>query len=84
MAKVRSDGLSPSNLPRGDDAELNLIIEFWNQLRVSDELGGTTWEVLEPLERRVTECLDRAPPDVDAARTATAEALWLLDGRSTF
>jgi hypothetical protein len=37
---------------------IDLVIDFWNALRVNNDPGSTNWEVLEDLERQVTECLD--------------------------
>jgi hypothetical protein len=53
---------------------IRLIAEWWGRLRFCDDPGGTTWEVLDALERQVTECLGRASPDVDRAEQLTAEA----------
>lgn len=58
------------------------LIEFWNQVQVSDELGGTFRKELEFLERRVTECLAQKPPDVLTAVRLTVDALDLIAGRN--
>ena len=85
----RGIGLSPndrsqipnrSRSPTETDVELRQITDFWNEIRVCEELGATTWGVLEPLERRVTDALRRSPPDLGSAREATAKALILIYG----
>ncbi len=62
------------------DAEIGLLAEFWSRLRIEDELGATTWGVLEPLEREVTEALRSDPPDIRRADDATAKAMFLISG----
>jgi hypothetical protein len=57
------------------------LIEFWNQVAVSDEPGGTTRKELEFLERQVTECLSQKPPDILKAMRLTVDALDILAGR---
>ena len=42
-----------------DERRILLIVEFWNELRVCDDTGRTSWETLEPLEREVAECVRR-------------------------
>jgi hypothetical protein len=54
------------------------VIDFWNQLRISDETGMTTWEELAPLERAVTDCLARS--DLAEAESLTAKAMHLIAG----
>ena len=73
-------GLSPSTLPRGQDLRTRRLVEFWNGLRVCEELGGTSWEELEPLERQTADCLSRDPPDFGGADSATAKAFLLIAG----
>ena len=58
------------------------LIEFWNGLRTCGDPGATTWEVLESLERQVTECLNHDPPDIQGAQSATALAGLLMLGNS--
>ena len=72
-------------LPPGEsDAQqvprIRLIVDVWNELRVCEELGETTWETLEPLERQVTEALHHDPPDITSADRLTAQALALIAG----
>ncbi len=69
---TRNSGLCTGSAP-GLSERIRLIVEFWNELRVCDELGATNWGVLEPLERRVTEALNQKPQDL-----ATADALTAL------
>jgi hypothetical protein len=63
------------------DSEFHLIVEFWKALRNDDELDSTIWKVLEPLERRVTDCLFfERPPDLATARNLTVQAIEILTG----
>ena len=73
--------LSPDD-PQATDARRQQLIEFWNELRTCGNSGATTWEVLESLERQVTECLDHDPPDVGGAESLTARAALLMMGQS--
>jgi hypothetical protein len=68
--------------PRTYEARLQQIVIFWNKLRTSGETGETTWEVLEPLEQQVTECLESDPPDIRRAESLTAKAAFLIEGCS--
>ena len=45
-----------TELPLGD-SERALIVEFWNQVALCDEPRGASRELLEELERTVTDCL---------------------------
>lgn len=58
------------------------IVGVWNSLRTGDDPGATNWEVLERLEREVTDCLAKRPPDVMNAWSKTAKALLLIAGGS--
>lgn len=58
------------------------IIEFWSALHICEDPGETTWEVLDPLERQVTEYLDNDPPNIQMAVSLTAKAALLIDGCS--
>ncbi len=71
--------LSPGEAERRERERAKHIAEFWNSIRM-DELDATIWEVLEPIERQVTECLDQSPPRIAAAESLTAQALVVLDG----
>ena len=71
--------LSPGD-SQATDARRQQLIEFWNELRTCDDPGATTWEVLEPLERQVTEYLDHDPPDIRGAESMTAFAALLIAG----
>jgi hypothetical protein len=68
------------------DPEHNLLLVqsirlFWNDLQISGDTKATTWRALEPIERQVTEHLDRAGPgDVGKAWSLTAQALCLMTG----
>lgn len=73
--------LSPDD-PQATNARCQRVVEFWNELRTWGDSGATTWEVLESLERQVTECLDHAPPEVGEAESLTALAALLIAGQS--
>lgn len=75
-------GMPPGELTDPSEDEIRRIVEFWNQLRVCEELGATNWEVLEPIEREVTECLYWSPYDVRKAESLTALAMLLIAGVS--
>jgi hypothetical protein len=66
----------------GEADEVALISEFWNQLRITDELGAANWEALQELERKTTECLAVRPPDVARASGYTAKAMLLISGQT--
>lgn len=57
------------------------IADWWNSLRVSEDPGATTWEVLDGLEREVTDCLAVEPQDMSRAESLTALAILLVAGR---
>lgn len=60
------------------------LAEFWNKLRIDDDPGGTTWDVLEPIERRVTDLLyGGTVEEIRLASRLTAKARYLwLGGRT--
>ena len=68
-------------LPPDDDPRIERIVAFWNRLRLSDDAGRTSWQVLESLEREVTDCLTRrTPSDIERAESLTALAALLIAG----
>jgi hypothetical protein len=77
MNKLRI-GPSPSPSTRNDEERRSRIAEFWSRLRVCEDLGATSWEVLEPIELEVTDCLSRDPPDIARAESHTAKAFLLI------
>ena len=77
--KTHCAELSPDD-PQASEARRQQIIDFWNVLRTCGDPGATTWEVLEPLERQVTEYLDDDPPDIRGAESLTALAALLIAG----
>lgn len=77
-------GLSTSISKRLVEIKKQQLAEFWSQLRVSEELGATNWDVLEPLEREVTEALEKDPPDFVLADSATVKAYCLISGDNEF
>jgi len=80
MSAKKEFGLSSSWAVQRGQPEALLIADFWNDLRASDELDPTIWEVLEPIERQVTECLDRSPPKYGEAKSLTAQTQLFLAG----
>jgi hypothetical protein len=59
---------------------IDLVIDFWNGLRVSNDPGSTNWEVLEDLERQVTDCLYSSLVELNKAERLTAQAMLLMTG----
>ncbi len=60
--------------------QLRQVAEWWNQLRVSGDSGATTWEVLDDLERKVTDCITADPPDIARAVSLTMRAMHFVAG----
>jgi hypothetical protein len=77
--KTHCGKLSPEERDT-QERQRKAIVSWWNELRVGGDSGATTWEVLDALERRVSECLDRASPDVGDATSLTAKAALLIAG----
>jgi len=77
MQKHRTE-LSP-DITVGED-RIQTIVHFWNGLRACDDSGATTWEVLDSLEKKVTECMYHDPPDMQGAESLTAKAALLIAG----
>jgi hypothetical protein len=66
-------------------AHTNVISEsrvtaVWNEIRVTDDIGVADREVIDALEREVTDCLVQEPPDIGRAISLTAKALALIAG----
>jgi hypothetical protein len=83
MEELAMGNHCPGSLPEEPEPQelrLQRIIDFWNPLRVSGDTGATTWDVLGPLERQVTEYLDSASPDIQRAESLTAQAGLLIEG----
>ena len=76
----RTDGLSPDAPVDAEQAEIAEISRFWDKRSIDDETGVTTREVLDEIERQVTDCLYQRPPDIPRARSLTARALLLIAG----
>jgi hypothetical protein len=72
--------LSPAESPPQAQDRFRLIADWWSELRTGEDSGATTWEVLDLLERQVTECLMHDPPDLSGAESITAKAALLLNG----
>lgn len=64
-----------------DKLKATQIAEFWARLRTCDELDAAMWEVLEPIECQVTECLDRRR--LAEAESLTAQVMILLACKKT-
>ena len=58
------------------------VVNWWRNLELEGNAGETTWEVLDSIRDRVTECLMRSPPDLAMAASLTAEAALLVGGRN--
>jgi hypothetical protein len=76
-------GMKTRDGPLPDESdEVTVISSFWNHLRITDEIGAATWEALEVLERKATDCLAAEPRDVVRARGYTAQAILLISGQT--
>jgi hypothetical protein len=75
------DELSPGGRGPPNDSHRS-IVDWWNAFSVCDRPGGSTWEVLDDIQRQVTECLSRDPPDIGQAESLTARAALLMAGLS--
>ena len=73
-----------SGSPSDEEFQIQQIVEWWNALRTGDETGAATWEVLESLERQVTECLAERNRNVAQAISLTAFAMLLVAGDTGF
>lgn len=73
--------LSTSPAQLSSSSRAKQIAEFWNSLRTCEELDTAIWEVLEPIERQVTEYLDRSPPLLTQAESVTAQVMIMLAGK---
>ncbi|MDB5337557.1 MAG: hypothetical protein JWN70_3176 [Planctomycetaceae bacterium] len=62
------------------DERMRVLVQFWNNVRMSEDSGATTWEVLERLEMTVTDALSQVPPAIKLAERLTAEACLLMTG----
>ncbi len=65
----------------GDNADARIIqtlVEIWNAIRLREDPGETTWEVLDTYEREVTDCLAMQPPDLRRAMSVTLEAVDVI------
>jgi hypothetical protein len=71
-----SSGLSDEEMLRRE-----LLQEWWSQIRIADDPGATTWEVLGSIERHVTDCLIANPPRLAEAESWTAQALLRIAGQ---
>ena len=68
---------SPSTQPE----MIDFIIDFWSQLRVHDDPGSTTWEILDDLELQVSDAICTPDRNIDLACRLTAKAMCLMAGR---
>lgn len=60
------------------NGERRLIAKFWRSLRIDPGWSGTMRGSLCDLRTTALECLSDDPPDLLGARSATAQALYLL------
>jgi len=72
----------PSDDPEASAIRLRLLAEWWSALRTTGDAGATTWEVLEELEQKVTDCITIDPPDLGRAESLTAQAMHLIAGHT--
>ena len=70
----------PPTLSATDRERIQRLVDFWNAYTADDDSGDTTKEVLEELQREVTDCLYRDPPDMNMAERLTARAFHLIEG----
>jgi len=73
-------GLPPEALTAQRE-RIDAIVSFWNEVRINDDSGSTSWEVLEDLERQVTECLSNVLADIDRAERLTSRAMLSMTGQ---
>jgi hypothetical protein len=66
--------------PGPHSEEFSAIVEFWMEIERSGDAGATTWEVLDRIRNRVTECLRQDSPNLIEARRLTAEAIGKIEG----
>ena len=78
--KVHYSGAPPGSDIAHQPDGIQQLVEFWNLVRTEDDPGSTEREVLEDLERRVTDCLYSSPPDVVLAKRLTVKAMALMTG----
>ena len=77
---TRISGLSRYASLHADHVLPDDIVSFWNEIRTTEEIGVTTWDVIEELERQVTDCLVMVPPDIGKAVSLTFKAKILIAG----
>ena len=71
----------PPELALAIGPDKSCLAEFWNKIRVCDDPGETSWDVLEPIEREVTELLYRGTAeDLRLASRLTAKAKFFWHG----
>ena len=71
--------LSPDE-PPDPDYRRRLLVEWWIELERGGDAGATTWECLDLLRDRVTECLAYSPPLLLQAESYTAKAMLMVSG----
>ena len=77
MSDRRADVLPAET--RLDTERRQALVDWWQEVSRSGDAGATTWEVLDRLRDRVTECLYMCPPDLCLAESFTAQALFLME-----
>jgi hypothetical protein len=66
--------------PPVDSIRRQQVVDVWIELNMSGDAGATTWEVLDNLSNKVTECLHAEPLLLSKAESLTAKALLLRNG----
>lgn len=56
------------------------LADWWNSLHLGGNPGASTWEVLDGIERQVSDCLYGDHADISRAESLTAEAMHLVAG----
>ena len=74
------DGYGDRQVRLSAESRCSDIVQFWNEIELSDDSGAADWGVLESISRDVTEALDRRPPDLEKAESLTSRAFLLYTG----
>lgn len=71
---------SSPDIPAGLAVRARHVAEFWNSYNVTGDPGASTREVLEGIERQVSDCMSMAMQAIGKAESLTAIALGLMSG----
>ena len=66
-----------SDDPQSSVSRWRLITAWWSDLFDGGDPGATTWEVLEEIQQKVTDCRAQEPPDLGRAESLTFKAFHL-------